>query len=270
MLVVRQRIVVAVVLAASLGMASGARADDEKHVSGVITERGTQGTLLLQTDEFSSLTVVVDDSTKVRRSKMLKLGSEKLNPDVLIPGLRIKAEGVYESSSIFVAREITVTKEDLRTARAIEGGLAPIDKRVAATVGALHATNARISNLDDYTVIHSMTVYFRNGKADIAPQYMTQLQQFAAQVKEVKGSVVQVQAYASAVGSQRLNQQLSRRRADAVTAILQQNGVTPTELAVPAAMGTTGQVASNETAEGQAQNRRAVITILQNKGVAGQ
>jgi OmpA-OmpF porin, OOP family len=261
--------VVTVVLATSLGISSRTQADDQKHVSGVITDRGTQGTLLLQTDASSMLTVVVDDSTKVKRPRMLILKSEKLGSDVLKPGLRIKAEGVYETAGIFVAREITVTKDDLKMARAIEGGVAPIDKRVAATVGSLHATNARISNLSDYLVIHSMTVYFRNGKADVAPQYRTELEQFAAQVKEVKGAVVQVQGYASAVGPQAFNQQLSRRRADAVTEILQQSGITPTELAVPAAMGTTGQVATNDTAQGQAQNRRVLIQLLQNKGIVG-
>ena len=86
----------------------------------------------------------------------------------------------------------------------------------------------------------------------------------------MKGAVVQVQGYPSAVGSNALNQRLSRRRADAVAAVLQQNGVTSTDLAFPAAMGTTGQVASNRTSEGQSQNRRAVVKLLQNKGVAGQ
>jgi outer membrane protein OmpA-like peptidoglycan-associated protein len=78
-----------------------------------------------------------------------------------------------------------------------------------------------------------------------------------------------VQGYASAVGPDAINQPLSRQRADAVTAVLQQSGVTPTDLAYPAAMGTTGQVASNKTAEGQSQNRRVVVKLLQNKGVAG-
>jgi outer membrane protein OmpA-like peptidoglycan-associated protein len=290
--VFRQRILVAVVLAGGLGISSGAQADD--HVTGVITDHGNQSTVMVQTDGSSApLTVVVDESTQVRRSGMLR--SEKLSSDALKPGLRIKADGTYESPNIFVARRITFTKEDLRTSRAIEGGLVSIDRqvaanqqrlkeqeqqitaneqriatdeqRVAATVGAF---NARISNLDDYTVIHSMTVYFANGKAGIAPKYRTELQQFAAQVNGVKGAVVQVQGYASAVGSDAINQPLSRRRADAVTAVLQQSGVTPTDLAYPAAMGTTGQVASNKTAEGQAQNRRVVVKLLQNKGVAGQ
>jgi outer membrane protein OmpA-like peptidoglycan-associated protein len=39
---------------------------------------------------------------------------------------------------------------------------------------------------------------------------------------------------------------------------------------VPAAMGVSQQVAPNTTAQGQAENRRAVVTLLQNKGIAGQ
>ena len=58
-------------------------------------------------------------------------------------------------------------------------------------------------------------------------------------------------------------------RADAVTAILQQAGVPPANVMVPAAMGVSQQVAPNTTAQGQAENRRAVVTLLQNKGIAG-
>lgn len=286
-LINRRSTFVALVLAAGLGMSSAVQADDEQHVSGVITSHATQGTVMVQTEESSTpLTVVVNESTKVRRSGTMK--SEKFGSDVLKPGLRIKAEGAYENPNIFVARRITFTKEAMQTARAIEGGLVAIDKEIAANAqhlkkqeerlsvdehraaAAMAAFNTRISNLDDYTVMQSMTVYFANGQAGITPKYRAELEHFAAQVKGVKGAVVQVQGYASAVGSNALNQRLSRRRADAVAAVLQQNGVTSTDLAFPAAMGTTGQVASNRTSEGQSQNRRAVVKLLQNKGVAGQ
>jgi outer membrane protein OmpA-like peptidoglycan-associated protein len=78
-----------------------------------------------------------------------------------------------------------------------------------------------------------------------------------------------VQGYASAVGSEALNERLSSDRAVAVTRILQENGIPPTSIAPPAGMGITSQVAPNETQKGQAQNRRAVITVLQNKGISG-
>jgi len=53
-----------------------------------------------------------------------------------------------------------------------------------------------------------------------------------------------------------------------VTSALQQDGVPPPNIVVPAAMGTTDQVATNKTKAGQAQNRRTVVTLLQNKGIS--
>src|SRR5262245_41791862 len=108
-LAIRQRILVAVVLAAGLGMSSGARSQDESHLTGVIIDHGKPGTVMVQTEGSSTpMTLVVDDFTKVRRSGMFK--SEKLSSNVLQPGLRIKAEGTYENATTFVARRITVTK----------------------------------------------------------------------------------------------------------------------------------------------------------------
>jgi OmpA-OmpF porin, OOP family len=59
-------------------------------------------------------------------------------------------------------------------------------------------------------------------------------------------------------------------RADNVLVFLEQDASIPlTNVLAPGAMGTSGQIASNETAEGQAENRRVVVRILQNKGIAG-
>jgi DNA polymerase III alpha subunit len=67
-----------------------------------------------------------------------------------------------------------------------------------------------------------------------------------------------------------LNQKLSEDRANSVTRFLLQQGHIPlTNILAPGAMGESRQVGSDKTAEGQAQNRRVVVRILQNKGVAG-
>jgi outer membrane protein OmpA-like peptidoglycan-associated protein len=129
-------------------------------------------------------------------------------------------------------------------------------------------TNNRITNLDNYTAVSAVTIYFRNGAAGIDSKSAEQLRQLAAQAKNVPGYVIQIQGYASAVGSKSLNQRLSMQRADAVTATLQQSGVPPTNIVVPAAMGITEQVATNKTAKGQAENRRTVVTLLQSKGLS--
>ena len=55
-----------------------------------------------------------------------------------------------------------------------------------------------------------------------------------------------------------------------VTHFLEQQGNIPlTNVLAPGAMGTSQQVAPDTTAEGQAENRRVVVSILQNKAIAG-
>ena len=121
-----------------------------------------------------------------------------------------------------------------------------------------------------YNILGETTVYFGNGKTSVDPQYQTQLVQLAQKAKGITAYIIQVQGYASAVGSAALNQKLSSERANSVTAILEQQGGIPlTNMLAPGAMGTSSQVDSDKTAEGQAENRRVVVRILQNKGIAG-
>ncbi len=302
----RQRIVFVMMLVGGLGLSSPVFADD--HVRGVITGHGSDGSVMVQADDATLVNVVLSDATKVRRIDGFR--KVKVSGSALMLGLRIDAEGKYETPGRFNAESVKFKKGDFRIAQAINSGVAPTDQRslanqqkleqhaqalqqhgqnieqqgqqiasqgqeiasanqkIVATTGAIAAANARIGNLDDYNVISTMTVYFANNKWTLSPKYKADLEQFAAQAKNTPGYAVQIQAYASAVGPQPHNQELSLKRADAVTAVLQQNGVILTNIVVPAAMGTSEQVASNKTKKGQAENRRAVVALLQNKGIA--
>ena len=63
---------------------------------------------------------------------------------------------------------------------------------------------------------------------------------------------------------------LSEDRANNVTNVLLQQGHIPmTRMLAPGAMGESRQVGNDKTAEGQAENRRVVVRVLQNKGIAG-
>jgi len=294
------------VLVAGLAWSSPAAAED--HIRGVIAARGNDGTLTVRTDDASDLTVTLNDLTKVRRidgMRQLKVSSSSLIPGLRVRASgtldganRFAAQRItFTRSDMKMALAIKggVDPTDLRSldnqARIAENArviaeqqqtlarqageiatnrdnIAANETKIVATTGALAATNTRITNLDDYNVISSVTVYFRNGRAGIEPQYHAQLQKLAADAKAVRGYVIQVQGYASAVGSKALNQKLSMQRADAVTAALQQGGVPPTNIVVPAAMGISEQVATNKTAKGQAENRRTVVTLLQSKGIS--
>jgi outer membrane protein OmpA-like peptidoglycan-associated protein len=296
---------VAAMLVAGLGIAAPTFADD--HFHGTISSHSINGALVVLTEDSSPIVVVLDDATRVRRFdgvRSIKVSSAELVPGLRVDvkgayniGNRFEAARItFTKHDQRLAKTIAggITSIDQRSlanqqrldqhAQALAGHQQSIERQgerltahdsainenhdeIVATTGALEQTNARIANLDDYSVISTTTVYFENGKASIAPKYKAPLEQLAAQAKATNGAIVQVQGYASAAGPAALNQELSQMRSDAVTAILQQNGIAPTNVAVPAAMGTTGQIASNKTAKGQAENRRAVITLLQNKGI---
>ena len=102
------------------------------------------------------------------------------------------------------------------------------------------------------------------------PEYTPQLLALANKAKAVNGYVIEIKGYASSAGSVGLNQRLSEDRASEVTNILVQQGHIPlTRMLAPGAMGESHQVSGDKTAEAQAQNRRVVVRVLQNKGIAG-
>jgi outer membrane protein OmpA-like peptidoglycan-associated protein len=223
----------------------------------------------------------------------------------LIPGLPVQVSGNTNEQNQFVADSVKFKGSDLKAAMDAQAGLQPTQQKVAANTAQIQQTeaqvaaqqaalkaqqaqltaeqqkiaankaaiaedNKRFGELGDYNILGETTVYFGNGKTNVEPQYQTQLMQIAQKAKGINAYILQVQGYASKVGSAALNQKLSSERADAVTAILEQQGGIPlTNMLAPGAMGTSQQVDSDKTAEGQAENRRVVVRILQNKGIAG-
>ena len=82
--------------------------------------------------------------------------------------------------------------------------------------------------------------------------------------------MIQVAGHTDSSGNAAYNQELSDKRAADVIAYLQQScGVPLFRVLAPAAMGTSHAAATNETPAGMSENRRVVVKILVNKGLAG-
>ena len=142
--------------------------------------------------------------------------------------------------------------------------------KIAANKALIADAVARFGQLDDYYIFDEVTVYFGNGKVAVESKYNPQLVALANKAKTIQGYLIEVKGYASSAGSVTLNQKLSEDRANNVTNILIQQGNVPiTRMLAPAAMGESRQIGNDKTAEGQAENRRVVVRVLQNKGVAG-
>ena len=153
---------------------------------------------------------------------------------------------------------------------ATKQGLATTTAATASNTQGISQANQRFTTLDQYEDKGSITVNFANGKATVSKKDKDQLTDFVKSAANTPGYMIEVQGYASSVGSAVLNQRLSSERADAVLAIIQQTGVVPmTRILAPAAMGTTNPVSGDHTRSAQAQNRRVVVTIVVNKGITG-
>jgi outer membrane protein OmpA-like peptidoglycan-associated protein len=289
---------------ATLLLCSEAQAQTAK-AQGLITGRSGE-TMTLQTQDSSKVVVVLTDDTKVAQIQgVFKARRKQMSMAALIPGLQVQVEGSYNAQNQLVASSIKFKGNDLEDAQTIQAGLQPTKEQVEQTQqqlaqqqaalerqqqemqqqqqqlaqqqekidankAAIAAANKRFGQLDDYNILDEVTVLFGNGKVAIDPKYNQQLLDLAAKAKTITAYTIQVKGYASSVGSVALNQKLSEDRANNVANILLQQGHIPmTNMLAPGAMGESRQVGSDKTAEGQAQNRRVVVRVLQNKGIAG-
>src|SRR5712671_3209654 len=260
--------------------------------------------MTVQTQDSGNVIVVLTPATQVEepegvfRKKHLRMTS-------LVPGLAVEVKGAFNAQNQLVADNVTFHGSDLQTAQDIQAGLTPTEQQVqqsqkqiqaqqqeirqqqqqlqaqqqestehaaaiAANKAAIAAANKRFGELADYNILGETTVLFGNDKVAFEDQYKPQLLQLARQAKGITAYIIQVKGYASKVGSAALNQRLSTESDENVTDFLEQQGQIPlTNMLAPGAMGTSRQVAADSTAEGQADNRRVVVRILQNKGIAG-
>ena len=267
-------------------------------VEGLIKARNGD-TMILQTKESANLVVLLTDNTQVGQVQgVFKARRKEMSMAALIPGLAAKVEGTYNDQSQLVATSVSFKGNDLEDAQKIEAGMhetklqaqqnkaelekhkAELEKQnvalqqqqqqIAANKAGIDAAIARFGQLDDYYILDEVTVYFENKKTEVDPKYRPQLLALVEKAKTINGYVIEVKGYASSVGNVALNQQLSEDRADGVVNILMQEGHIPlTRMLAPGAMGESHQVGNDTTAEGQAQNRRVVVRVLQNKAVAG-
>jgi len=282
---------------ATLGLCCGIAAAQGDQAQGVIDGR-SGATMTLKTGSGNVVVVLTGDTQVEDVEGALQMRKKQMGLTALIPGLPVQVKGSYNAKNQLVADSVRFKGSDLKRAQDIQAGVTPAEQQIAAeqqqtavqqaaikeqeqqltaeeqktaaNKAAIAAANKRFGELGEYNILGEVTVLFGNGKVTIEPQYESQLLQLAQQAQTITGYVILVKGYASAVGSAALNQKLSTERADNVADFLEQQGHIPlTNMLAPGAMGTSQQVAPDTSTEGQAENRRVVVRILQNKGIAG-
>ena len=267
-------------------------------VEGVIVGR-SGSEIIVEYMQGTELAFLLDDSTKVSQTGgVFKARRTDKSMAALIPGLKVKVEGEYNQDRKLVATSVKFSGGDLEKAQLSEAAnrqhrkqteqhKADLEKQAAALKAQneqlqvhqeqlaahkarIEAAAARFGDMDDYYILDEVTVYFANGKIKVDPKYEGPLLELATKAKDVEGYVMEVTGHASSTGSTEVNQKLSEDRANNVTNILLQKGNVPlTRILAPGAMGESRQVNNDKSVEGQSENRRVVVRVLQNKAIAG-
>lgn len=108
-------------------------------------------------------------------------------------------------------------------------------------------------------------VTFDFAKYDIKPQFYPALNTIANTLREYNQTIVEVSGHTDSVGSDAANQTLSERRANAVSGYLIAQGLQRERFEV-VGMGERYPIASNDTDQGRALNRRVEIRLLPLQG----
>lgn len=234
-------------------------------LKGVITARSNDR-LQITTADGTNTIVTIDAATRIRTSGGLFGGRSKLAANSLLNGLPVTIK-TWQGGDGLIANQISYRNGDLKTAMMIRNGTA---QQFAEQTAATAALRGRMGDIDKYNIKSTTNVYFDTGKAVLSPAAKAELCAAASQAEATDNALLLVVGYTDSVGSEEYNQTLSEKRAARVINHLQQQcRWAPYRMLTPTGMAESDPLASNDTEEGKAQNRRVSVNILVSKSVDG-
>jgi len=239
-------------------------------IKGVITARNSDRVKVTSADGTSTI-VAFNDATRIRSGGGLFAGSRKLAADSLLNGLPVTIKtwqlGGAQAGTNLLASQITFRNTDLKTAMMIHNATA---QRFEEQAAATEALRGRMSDIDKYNVKSVTNVHFDTGKTELSAGDKAALCNTATTAQGTENALMLVVGYTDSTGNDDLNQTLSEKRAARVINYLQQAcGWKPYRMLTPTGMAKADPLASNDTPEGKAQNRRVAVNILVSKSVDG-
>ena len=159
---------------------------------------------------------------------------------------------------------------DDRLAKAAIGGLvggvvggaigSSLDRQ-AAELRAQMSPGVSVTNHGDYLLVNMpQDLLFATDSATLSGSIVGDIAAVARNLVQYPGSTVQVIGHTDSTGSAAYNQDLSQRRAQSVAGILTAAGVNGNRI-VATGRGASQPIASNDSVQGRAQNRRVEILI---------
>jgi len=233
-------------------------------IKGVISARNGDK-MKVTTADGSSTIIAINDATRIKSASGLFGGNRnKLSATSLLNGLPVTVK-TLQSGSDLVASQVNFRNTDLKTANMIRNAT---DQRFEEQTAATESLRGRLGDIDKYNIKGTTNVHFDTGKAELSAEDKAQLCSTATAAEGTENALLLVVGYTDSTGTDEINQPLSEKRASRVINYLQQAcGWKPYRMLTPTGMATADPLASNDTEEGKAQNRRVAVNILVSKSV---
>ncbi|WP_440054793.1 OmpA family protein [Pseudoalteromonas sp. T1lg65] len=140
-----------------------------------------------------------------------------------------------------------------------------MDKQEAAMNEELAGSGVEvIREGDEMRLILPSNITFASAKSSLNPSFYSTLQGIAKVMKDYDRTYLSIVGHTDSTGSATYNQTLSEQRANSVKQYLLSQQILPARLYAEG-MGESQPIASNDTEQGKAQNRRVEIKIIPNR-----
>jgi outer membrane protein OmpA-like peptidoglycan-associated protein len=187
------------------------------------------------------------ETLRLARDYIIKNDMEKRNLEAQISSMESRLGNLSEAERSL--------KRKLEMQRAREDLISQVAKTFSRSEGLVLRSG-------DNIIVRLYGLTFPVGRSTIEPQYFQLLTKVQNAIRRIPNGSVIIEGHTDSRGSDRANQGLSEERAAAVRQYLLANMVIPENKIASVGYGESKPIASNETAQGRAQNRRIDIVII--------
>ena len=239
---------------------------DKQHLSSVVLMPGLKVSVDGTPDGQGRVVAktITTDGDDLETAEMIQAG---LHPTAQQVQANVQTLETHQKSIASNQAQLASQKQDIS---ANQQNIAANQQQINQNMKDIEENTDRFTALSEYDVKGQATVNFNVGSSTISAKDKDELSKLAQTATGLTGYIIEVTGYTDSSGSAAMNTKLSENRAQAVINYFVQQGNVPVRhIVAPGAMGEYGATASNETKAGRAENRKVVVKVLVNKGIAG-
>jgi OOP family OmpA-OmpF porin len=211
----------------------------------------------------------VRNTTAPIQAKVDQVGEQTTQNSTQIQDTRTQVKQVDEraQSGISAAQERAATAdqhagEAMNSAKAADAKATQAGQTADQAIQGVSSLRSVIANIDDYKMATSATVPFKFNAYKLTDEAKADLDKLASDVKSNKRFFIAVEGYTDSTGSRQYNEELSRKRADAVVNYLVAKHDVPIYRIHMIGLGKEKPADEGRGRDARAKNRRVEVKVF--------